>query len=112
MSTVRVEYYDAECVRCGWKHRVMCGEGTGTYFAHARAVAQHANATFGRCLAYPDEIREQAPDEAQSAANVVAEEPSREASSNTDALSERSPTQEEKDASLPGELPDEAIREA
>jgi hypothetical protein len=60
MSTVPVDYYDAECVRCGWKHRVMYGGGMGTVIGHTLAVARHANATFGKCTAYPDEIREQA----------------------------------------------------
>jgi hypothetical protein len=59
MATVRVDYYDAECVRCGWKHRVMYGADLGTYIAHTLAVAKHANATVGRCTAYPDEIRQQ-----------------------------------------------------
>lgn len=59
MGTVLVDYYEAECVRCGWKHRVMYGGGLGTQIGHALAVARHANATFGKCTAYPDEIRQQ-----------------------------------------------------
>jgi hypothetical protein len=59
MGTVLVDYYDAECVRCGWKHRVMYGGGLGTDIAHTLAVARHANATYGKCTAYPDEIRDQ-----------------------------------------------------
>jgi hypothetical protein len=59
MGTVFVDYYDAECVRCGWMHRVMYGGGLGTEIGHTLAVARHANATFGRCTAHPDEIREQ-----------------------------------------------------
>jgi hypothetical protein len=37
----------------------MYGSGLGTLIAHTLAVARHANATVGRCTAYPDEIREQ-----------------------------------------------------
>lgn len=61
MTTVLVDYYDAECVRCGWKHRVMYGGGLGKQIGHTLAYARHANATTGRCTAFPDEIREQEP---------------------------------------------------
>lgn len=59
MGTVLVDYYDAECVRCGWKHRVMYGASLGKQIGHTLAFARHANATAGRCGAFPDEIREQ-----------------------------------------------------
>ncbi len=56
MSTVLVDHYEAKCKRCGWLHCVMVGGDTGSYLAHVLAVARHANAMFGRCGAYPDEI--------------------------------------------------------
>ena len=57
MGTVLVDYYDAECVQCGWKHRVMYGAGLGSEWGHQLAVAVHRKAT--SCIAAPFEIREQ-----------------------------------------------------
>jgi hypothetical protein len=59
MGTVLVAYFDAECVRCGWKSRVMYGDSLGKEIGHSMAVSRHFKATSGRCGAFPDEIKEQ-----------------------------------------------------
>jgi hypothetical protein len=59
MGTVLVDYFDAECMRCGWKHRLMVGGGMGSIHAHDAALKRHEAVTYGRCSARTDEITEQ-----------------------------------------------------